>query len=762
MEPAAFLDFLRRRPWYVGQISHVQHIPPKDAVYGALRNQLHPLLEEQLASQGLLPLYHHQTESVDAVLDGQNVVVVTPAASGKSLCYHVPIAQALLEHDSSRALYLFPAKALAQDQHRGLRSLLPPALASRTVVFDGDTPQADRSTLRRRALAVLTNPDMLHFGILPNHQAWSQFFASLRYVVVDEAHVYRGVFGSHVANVIRRLRRICKRYQSSPQFILSSATIANAAEFAERLTGQPVTVVDEDGAAHGGKRFVFWNPPVDSEEAGVRRNANREASQLVDALLRRQVRTLAFVRTRRQAELVYVTVRESLQHGAGDLAGKLRPYRASYMPEERRQVERGLHDGGLLGVVATNALELGIDIGGLDATVLTGYPGSIASTWQQAGRSGRSGSESLSMLVAQDNPLDQFLMRHPQFFFGRSFEHARISPENPHVLRLHLQCAAYELPLAGTDAVYFGESYWPQVEGLQGDGLLQQRQGRWYLNVNVSYPAQQVNIRSAFSAQYLAVEAGSGRVLEQVEEHTAFNQLHPGAVYLHQGETYLVERLDQEAKVASLRASEAPYYTHAREIADIRITSSLRSRKVGDVTVNLGEVKVSHAVVGFQRKSVYSDETLGDELLDLPVQQFPTVAFWFDIPQETLHWALRNRQDLAGGLHAMEHAAIGVLPLFALCDRNDIGGVSTALHPDTGKPQVFIYDGHPGGVGIAEHGYDVVEQLWATTLDVVRQCPCTDGCPSCIHSPKCGNNNHPLDKATAIRFLQAVVKGAGR
>ena len=762
MEVGPFLDRLRRRPWYAGQIAHVQRISPKDAVYGALRHQLHHLLEEQLATQGLLPLYRHQTESVDSILDGRHLVVATPAASGKSLCYHIPIAQALLEDPTNRALYLFPAKALAQDQHRGLRSLLPPALAHRAAVFDGDTPQADRPSIRRRALAVLTNPDMLHYGILPNHQAWSHFFASLRYVVVDEAHVYRGVFGSHVANVLRRLQRVCQRYGSSLQFILSSATIANPAEFAERLTGLPITVVDEDGAAYGGKQFVFWNPPIENEEDGARRNASHEASQLMDALLRRQIRTLAFVRSRRQAELVYLAVRDSLQHGASELTGRLRPYRASYLPEDRRQIERDLLSGDLLGVVATNALELGIDIGDLDATVLTGYPGSIASTWQQAGRSGRSGSESLSVLVAQDNPLDQFLMRHPEFFFGRSSEHVRIRPENPHVSRLHLQCAAYELPLAETDEAFFGDTYRSQVAELEGEGILQHRQGRWYLDVNVSYPAQQANIRSSSSGQYLAVEVDSGRILERIDEHAAFSQLHPGAIYLHQGEAYLTERLDVATQTAYLRASEAAYYTQARELTDIRIVGAPRSRKLGSFTVNLGDVEVSRAVTGFRRKSIYSDESLGDELLDLPVQQFRTVAFWFDIPPETLGWVLRERLDLAGGLHAMEHAAIGVLPLFALCDRNDIGGVSTALHPDTGRPQVFIYDGHPGGVGIAEHGYEVVERLWATTLDVVRECPCADGCPSCIHSPKCGNNNHPLDKAVAIRFLQDVLAGARR
>lgn len=760
MRADLFVQHLQTASELKRQVAHVQALPAAEAVRGELDHALHPALTAALAERGLLPLYRHQARAVDTVLDGADVVVVTPSASGKSLCYHIPVSQALLTERSATALYLFPAKALAQDQLRGIRGLLPDELAKRVAVFDGDTARPDRAGVRRTARVVLTNPDMLHYGILPNHNAWARFLGSLRYVVVDEAHVYRGVFGSHVANVLRRLRRLCARYGAEPRFICCSATVANGRELAERLTGKPATLVDEDGAPHGSKQFVFWNPPLINDERPHRASPTSQAAYLTEMLLKRNVRTLTFVRTRRQAEIVYRNVRDRLRETAQGLAERVRPYRATYLPEDRRAVERGLLDGELLGVVTTNALELGIDIGDLDATVLTGYPGSIASTWQQAGRSGRTGDESLSVLVAQDNPLDQFLMRHPEFFFGRSHEHARLRPDNPHVLGPHLLAAAYEAPLVPSDAAFFGEPFTAQARELEALGHLRAQAGRWYPSSGVTHPAQEIDIRSGFGERYTAVDAHTGRVLERLDEGDAFAQLHQGAVYLHQGDQYLVERLDITARTAYLRQAEVPYYTEARDMTDIRVLTTHESKRLNGATVSVGEVEVSRAVVGFRRRGLYADEDLGDELLDLPVRPFRTMAVWFDLPAETLRSVLRERKDLAGGLHAMEHAAIGVLPLFALCDRADIGGVSTALHADTGGPAVFIYDGHPGGVGIAEHGYAIIDELWRTTLAAVAECPCADGCPGCIHSPKCGNNNHPLDKVVAVRFLRDLTARA--
>ena len=745
-----------------GQLVHVEELPQRDALYAGLAHELHPTLTAALAEAGQLPLFTHQAAAVDAVLDGRDVAVVTPAASGKSLCYAVPIAQAMLDDPSTRALFLFPTKALAQDQLVGIQALLTPKSASRIAIFDGDTPSSERSAVRRTAHGLLTNPDMLHYGMLPNHRVWARFWQSLRYVVIDEAHVYRGIFGSHVANVLRRLQRICRHYGASPQFVLTSATIANAGELCEGLIGRAVEVISEDGAPHGAKHFLFWDPPIVDEERGTRASAGSESSRLLEMLLKRDARTLAFVRTRRQAELVYISVRDRLRLEDAALAERVRPYRASYLAEDRRDVERGLVDGRLLGVVATNALELGIDIGDLDATLITGYPGSIASTWQQAGRSGRGGQGSLSVLVAQDNPLDQYLMRHPDFFFGRPHEHARIRPENPYVLDPHLRCAAYELPLTQADEALFGEELAGHVSRMTADGVLTERDGRWFISPSVDYPAQEVNIRSASHHQYLAVESGSGRVLEHVDEAAAFTQLHPGAVYLHQGESYIVEELDIGARVAYLTTTQVPYYTDARDVTDIRIIETKASKELHGAGVHVGEVEVSRQVIGYRKRGFYSansgEDDLGDEVLDLPARVFRTVAFWFDLPAPTFAKALRDREDLAGGLHALEHAAIGVLPLFALCDRNDIGGVSTPLHPDTGEPQVFIYDGHPGGVGIAEHGYAVVDELLRTTLAAIEECPCAEGCPSCVQSPKCGNNNHPLDKGQAAAYLRDLLE----
>ena len=757
MDVAGFLSRLQGEPWYNGQIVHWGSLPPRHPEHARLNGPLQEQLEQALDGRGTYPLYAHQVAAINAVLDGSHVMVATGAASGKSLCYHIPILEAALKGPADRSLYLAPTKALAQDQLRSLRELCGDQLPVQAEIFDGDTPAHARRQIKAKAEVVLTNPDMLHLGILPNHKSWARLFRNLRYVILDEAHVYRGVFGSHIANILRRLRRLCLRYGSAPQFILCSASIANPGELAEELLGLPVTVVEEDGSPFGGKEFVFWNPPLLDDANATRKSATWEGSLLFGRLLQERVRTLAFVRTRRQVELMYLSVRNQLAEAAPELVNRIRPYRGSYLPEERRAIERALFNGELLGVTSTNALELGVDIGDLDATVLTGYPGSISSTWQQAGRSGRRQEASLSVLVARDNPLDQYLMRHPDFFFGRSHEHALIAPQNPYVLDAHLLCAAYEASLTAQDAELFGPTFFDRAGKLEEHGSLRARNDRWFLNPSLRYPAEGVAIRSSSPNQYLVAEADSGRVLEHVEEESALFQLHPGAVYLHFGEQYLVEELDLVSKTAFVSAREVPYYTQCRDITDIQILNLLQERQAGTVRISLGEVAVSTQVVGFKKKAHFTDEMLGEEALDLPPQRFNTVALWFDLPEALVEAIIKWRMDLPGGLHAAEHAAIGVLPLFALCDRNDIGGVSTPLHPDTGKPQVFIYDGHPGGVGIAEKGYALMEELWATTLRAVEECPCRDGCPGCIQSPKCGNNNQPLDKEVAATLLRGVL-----
>ncbi|MBI4236504.1 MAG: DUF1998 domain-containing protein, partial [Chloroflexi bacterium] len=660
-------------------------------------------------------------------------------------------------------LYLFPTKALAQDQLRKLRELTallprPPVLAT----YDGDTPAQERAAVRRSAEVLLTNPEMLHLGLLPNHRQWGSFLRRLRYVIIDEAHTYRGVFGSHMALVLRRLRRVCRLYGADPRFVLTSATLGNPREHAEALTGLAVEAVEEDGAPYGGKEFVLWNPPIVDDARSSRRSPTREGMEIFVELVASGTRTLAFVRSRQTAELVYRYAGEALARRGSPLGERVSSYRAGYISEERREIEQGLASGALLGVVTTNALELGIDIGDLDATVLIGYPGSLAATFQQAGRAGRRGERSLSLLVASENPLEQYLVRHPDLLFRRSLEHALVAPTNARILAPHLLCAAYEAPLSSADAAIFDEEAFPRaVSSLVAEGRLLERQRgtgtRWHASPQEGYPAEAVHLRSASNERYTLVDRDSGRLLETIDEEEAFSNAHPGAVYLHRREEFFVQELDLARRTAYLTPSRLPYYTQAMDDTDLRVQAELARKREGPVTVHLGEVNVTRSVVGYRRKRHEGDEVLALEYLDLPPRDFRTVALWWNVPEPVLAELRDRRLDVAGGLHACEHAAIGLLPLFALCDRWDIGGLSTPVHPDTGHATVFIYDGHPGGVGIAERGYAAVRELWQATLQLLQECPCAEGCPSCIQSPKCGNNNQPLDKEAARVILERLL-----
>ncbi len=769
MDVEGFLAKVRDQEWYKDQVVDDRVVPAREAVVREPEAVLHPSLVARLTELGRWPLYSHQAEAIDTALAGQNVVVATPTASGKSLCFQVPVLHDWLEDRSSRALFLYPTKALAQDQIKALRELAGdrcPELAT----YDGDTSTQERRAVRQTVRVLITNPDMLHFGILPNHKLWESLFARLRTVVVDEAHYYRGVFGSHVAMVLRRLRRMCARYGSEPRFVLCSATIGNPAELAENLTGESFTAVTESGAPTGEKRFIFWNPPLLQGDKAVPQNqgnpgdvgrvtAQSESARLLAEAVQEDVQTVAFVRTRRLAEMVFSAAREQVGRKDARLAQRLAPYRGTYLPEQRRQTEKGLKDRLLLGVAATNALELGMDIGGLDATVLTGYPGSVASAWQQAGRGGRRREASLAVLVARDDPLDQYLMHYPEFFYGRPVEHALVAPENPNILLAHLLCAAHEAPLTMGDAAYFGTTLRERMDELAASDQLHERLGRWHLHPSVDQPAQRVQLRSASESMYTVVDRDSGALLEQgIDESSAFSQLHRGAIYLHQGVGYMVDELDLKAETAVVRRTRTNYYTEARHTTDIHLLKDLASRYVSaGVHVALSLVDVTRQVVGYQKIAYRNEQSVGTVNLELPAQRFRTIALRFEAPPVTVEDILNRKGDLAGGLHAAEHAAIGVLPLFALCDRADIGGVSTPMHPDTGVPTVFIYDGYPGGIGIAERGFEAVEALWRTTLQAVEECPCQEGCPGCIQSPKCGNNNFPLDKAVAAELLRGLL-----
>ncbi|MFN8534318.1 MAG: DEAD/DEAH box helicase [Dehalococcoidia bacterium] len=750
MRPSAFVSAVRRDPGYEGQIVHETILSERPSTYQSLEHPLPVWLAERLRSLGIERFWSHQSEAIDAARRGAHVVIATSTASGKSLCFQIPTIEVLEGDAHARALYLFPTKALAQDQLRSL-SQLAPSVVSRA--FDGDTPVGDRSQVRRASQIILTNPDMLHVGMLPRHDAWSAFFRNLRFVVIDESHVYRGVFGSHVANVLRRLRRVCAFYGSHPVFIASSATIGNPGEHFQRLTGLPATVVDEDGSPHGPRQFLFWNPPIVGGQTMARRSANIEAAGLLVALARAGLRSIVFTKTRKLAELVYFYARDQLE--SGGLRDRIASYRAGYLAADRRSIERRLFNGDLLAVTATTALELGIDVGDLAATVLTGFPGSVSSTWQQAGRSGRGRDESLSILIGLDNPLDQFIMRHPDALFGKPQEHARINPFNPRIQTRHILCAAHERPLDLDDLDYFGEPLLGAIHDLTESGLLRRRGDRWYPAPTVDYPAAEIDIRAASGVAFDLV--AGGRTIETIEAETALFQVHPGAIYLHQGDTYLVEDLDLQAYVARARRSDANYYTTADEQTELTVGSTIDERPAGTTVARLGDVTVRNQVVGFKRKRVFSEEVISREALDLPPQSFETVALWWTVPEVLRLEVEREGLDFAGGLHAVEHACIGLLPLFALCDRRDIGGVSTPYHLDTGEATIFIYDGHAGGVGITERGFAELEALWSTTLQMLRECPCDDGCPSCIQSPKCGNNNDVLDKAAARLILTRLV-----
>ena len=758
MDTTAFLSQVRSMPWYRQQIAHIEEMPARAAKHGDPGRPLHPELSRRLVEAGVGDLYTHQARAVDAVRAGGNVIVSTPAASGKSLCYHLPVLEALISDRSATSLYMFPTKALAQDQSAYLEELVGDEWRIGPGIYDGDTHIDARGSIRRSARIVITNPDMLHVGILPNHRSWYRILRGLRYVVLDEAHAYRGIFGSHVASVLRRLRRLCARYGSSPSFILCSATIANPADHARRLTGLDVESIELSGAPFGGRDFVLWNPPkIDLAGGKSRRATLQDSVSLMTELVMSKVRTMTFVQSRQLAELLYVRVRNKLRSEAPDLADRVAPYRGSYLAEDRRIIERDLRSGQVMGLTTTSAMELGVNVGDLEATVLAGYPGTRASVWQRAGRSGRGGERALTVLLAQDDPLDQYMARNPRALFGRPTESVLLSTDNPHVLGPHLLCAAYENPLSVSDSEFFGVDIEPQAARLTAEGTLHRVKERWHLRPEVNHPAGSVDIRSSEGEPFALVEMDSGAIMETIDESSAMTQLHPGAVYLHQGSPHLVTELDLEARIARAVRADVGYHTQPASLTETRIISELNRRKAGRVEACFGEVSVTTTVTGFRRISDLSGEEIDVQYVDVPPRSFRSMGLWFGITDDLLATARKGRFHLAGALHAIEHAAIGMLPLFAMCDRGDIGGISTPLHPDTGAAQIILYDGVAGGVGIVERGYDVIEDLWRATLDAIDACGCMDGCPGCIHSPRCGSANSPLDKRGAAAALRAIL-----
>ena len=711
-----------------------------------LPDDLDPRVASALVAQGITALWRHQAEAWEAVRAGGNVVVTTGTASGKSLAFNLPVLDLLARDPKSRALYLYPTKALAQDQARalgafGLKGVKP-------AIYDGDTETERRWQIRRWANVVLTNPDMLHIGVLPHHDRWGDVLANLRFVVVDEAHVYRGVFGSHVANVLRRLRRLARAYGSEPQFVLASATIANPGQLAESLLGAPALVVDADAAPRAERTVALWNPELLDAELGQRASALGDASRLLAGLTSRGLRTICFAKSRKAVELIH---RFTVDRVDADVAERLAPYRAGYTPAQRRAIERRLMAGELLGVSATDALELGIDIGELDCAISVGFPGTVSSLRQQWGRAGRRGP-GLAVLIASEDALDQFFMRDPEALLERTVEAAILDGANPRVLDGHVLSAAFEGPIDEADAETLGP------EALERAAVLPElkRTNAGWVWAGTDYPAARVALRSADRESFTVVDETTGSVLGLVERSRAFSTIHEGAVYLHLGEQHLVRALDLEARTALVSEASVDWYTQAKKETETAIVEPLRLESRLGLALHFGRVSVTEQVIAYQRKSISGGDTLETLPLDLPATSFETEAIWF-CPTERQLEGLEDMPTLLSSLHAAEHSLIALLPLWAMCDRWDIGGLSTNIHFQTGLPTIFVYDGHAGGVGITERGFDRFEGWVADTARMLTGCPCAAGCPSCVQSPKCGNLNEFLDKAGALTLLRRLL-----
>jgi DEAD/DEAH box helicase domain-containing protein len=716
-----------------------------------LPDHIHPALAEALERDGIDELYSHQAEAFASALEG-DTIVTTGTASGKSLAFNLPVLDTLARDRRARAFYLYPTKALAQDQARKLTGLRAPFL--RHAIYDGDTPQSERRAIRGRSNLILTNPDMLNVGVMPHHRQWGDVLANLAWIVVDEAHVYRGVFGSHVGNVLRRLRRLARAYGTEPRFILASATIANPEELAEGLTGVECRLVDRDGAPRAERKIAMWNPPLTDEATGKRVSVLSEAAGVLAKLVEDGVRTICFMRSRRGVELVQKFTRLRLEDiGRADLAERIAPYRAGYTPTQRREIERRLSEGDLLAVVATSALELGIDVGELEAAICITYPGTVASLRQMWGRAGRRRT-GLAMYMAGEDALDQFFCRHPEEFLSRPIESAILDHENESIHLPHLVAAAYELPLTAEDADIFGPRLETHADQLVRIGQLRERDGR-YLPRGAEFPAGRISLRSASVDSFAVVEESRGEILGTVEAARAHSTVHPGAVYMHLGQSYEVEELDLHGRSALVRSFSGDWYTQPKKETETFIEEVRRQRMIGTVELNFGMVSVSEEVVAFQKKRVSDHEVLDLLPVELPMQRFVTQALWYVIPEALLAEEF-PLEVLQGSLHAAEHAQIAVLPLIAMCDRWDIGGLSTAYHHQTGRSTIFIYDGHPGGVGITRAGFEAFERLCDDALRLISECPCRSGCPSCIQSPKCGNLNEPLNKNGSIELLQRI------
>ncbi|MFL6181364.1 MAG: DEAD/DEAH box helicase [Actinomycetes bacterium] len=762
--PDALLDHLASAQERRVRLTHVERIAERTGITADWPSWLHPELRSAWEAQGISTPWQHQVELADLGHKRQSAVISTGTASGKSLAYLMPALNAVRSSRDSgvphgaTVLYISPTKALANDQRRRLSSLAVDGI--RVSTYDGDTPGEEREWIRNYANVVLTNPDMLHHSMLPGHARWASFLRRLDFVIVDELHHYRGLFGAHVSLVLRRLRRISARYGSAPTFLLASATASDPDATAQRLTGVDCMSVVDDASPRGETVFALWEPPFTDlqgeHDAPLRRTATAEVASLLADLVIQNARTIAFVRSRRGAEVVSLLARHALAEIDPELPRSVAAYRAGFLPEERRLLEQRLTTGDLRGVAATNALELGIDVTGLDAVLLAGWPGTRSSLWQQAGRAGRSGQGALAVLVARDDPLDTYLVHHPEAIFAQPVEATVFDPENPYVLGPHLAAAAAELPLTEDDLELFGSTSGELLESLVQRDWLRRRPAGWFWTKR-ERASDLADLRGVGGTPVRVVETATGRVLGTVDPGSSHTTVHDGAVYVHQGDSFVVRSLDLDDSIALVDPAQPDYTTSARELTDISILSSDKAFNLGAAKLHFGSVEVTRQVVSFLRRRIATGEVLGEDALALPPRVLRTRAVWWTLPDAAVSAAEITFAELPGSLHAAEHASIGLLPLFATCDRWDIGGVSTAAHPDTDLPTVFVYDGAMGGAGFAEHGFGHAVDWLRATYEAIARCECLEGCPSCIQSPKCGNGNDPLDKGGALRLLEMIV-----
>lgn len=755
-EVGEYLCALKASPRFGPQVVHHEQMAGCEARFAELAQPLPAELNKALHKAGYPQFFSHQAEAIDRIRAGQDVIVATPTASGKSLIYNVPVMERLLTDPSARALYLFPLKALAQDQLRWIDefSRLLVGLGEKpALICDGDTSDYRRRKIREQPPRILiTNPDMLHLSMLGYNDNWAALWQGLSHIIIDEVHTYRGVFGSHMAWVMRRLARICAKFGAKPQFVLSSATVGNPGQLASDLLGREVAVVSHSGAPRGTRHFVFIDPLQSAAHA---------ACQLLEAALKRGLRTIVYTQARKMTELIFIWTRDKL----GNLRDKLTSYRAGFLPEERREIEARLTSGELLGVISTSALELGIDIGSLDICILVGYPGTIMATWQRGGRVGRRQRDALILMVGQEDALDQYFLRHPRDFFDRGVEAAVLNPDNPVIARQHLLCAASETPLRAGEPMLASPGARLAVAELVAEGqLLLGSTGRsWY--TGRKYPHREVDLRGSGHSFVIRQETPAGRELGRIDGLRCLKECHPGAVYLHRGETYLITDLDLDGHEVIATRKKVNYFTRTmgnKETAILKVSAMVERQGRDGATayrVALGQLRVTDQVTGYQRRLVNGHKVMATLPLSLPPTVFETEGLWIEIPE-----ALQQRIEAAllhfmGGIHALEHAAIGIFPLLVLCDRNDIGGISYPFHPELGKAAVFIYDGHPGGVGLCRDAFAKIGELLDKTLAVIESCPCTTGCPSCVHSPKCGSGNRPIDKEAARQLLLGLEAG---